>query len=75
MHVFCHFICFSFLECQCNGKTIVRNERLMDGECNSFRRFEEKEGRWKPFCYVDPEEECKDTKEGWSFDACNQGRI
>ena len=47
----------------------------MDGECNSFRRFEEKEGRWKPFCYVDPEEECKDTKEGWSFDACNQGRI
>ena len=64
-----------FSDCQCNGKSIVRNEKLLDGECNSIRRFEDKDGQWRSFCYVDPGEECEDAKEGWSFDACKEGMI
>ena len=60
--------------CKCNGKTIKRNEDLMDGECNSFRASMGKTGeKLKPFCYVNPDEECGDTVDGWSFNACNTG--
>ena len=45
----------------------------MDGECNSLRRFEPKEGQWKFWCYVDPDEDCGDTEDGWSFKACSNG--
>ena len=50
-----------------------RNEKILDGECNSVRRYERKNGWWKYWCYVDPEEECEDAQDGWSFYACSRG--
>ena len=32
-------------------------------------------GQWKYWCYVNPEEECTDVQDGWSFKACSNGRI
>jgi hypothetical protein len=52
---------------------VRRNEKILDGECNSVRRFESKVGAWKYWCYVDPEEDCEDTKDGSSFRACSGG--
>ena len=45
----------------------------MDGECNSVRRFEKKIGVWKYWCYVNPDEDCEDIQDGWSFRACSGG--
>ena len=64
----------SYIEgCRCNGKTVRRNEKILDGECNSVRRIESKVGAWKYWCYVDPGEDCEDTQDGWSFRACSGG--
>ena len=65
---------YFFPGCRCNGKTIRRNEKILDGECNSVRRFEDKYGEWKYWCYVDPGEDCEDVQDGWSFDACSGGK-
>ena len=60
--------------CRCNGKTVQVNANLLDGECNSIRRFEAKDGLWKHWCYVNPEEDCEDIQDGWSFKACTEGK-
>ena len=56
--------------CKCNGNTIRRNEKILDGECNSVRRLETKDGEWRYWCYVDPDQDCPDMQDGWSFKAC-----
>ena len=61
-------------DCRCNGKTVHINKDLLDGECHSVRRFEAKNGVWKNWCYVDKEEKCGDTVNGWSFKACIEGQ-
>ena len=71
----CHQLCIISKGCRCNGKTIQRNEKILDGECNSVRRFEKKAGWWKYWCYVDPEEDCEDAQDGWSFKACSGGNV
>ena len=68
-----YYISLYIEECKCNGKTVRINEELLDGECNSLRRFEEKLGYWKYFCYINPEEDCGDNDEGRSFKACQLG--
>ena len=60
--------------CQCNGRIMQINEKLVDGECKSVRRFENKIGLWKYWCFVDQEENCEDDEDGWSFEAC-EGKI
>ena len=64
-----------YLDCRCNGLTIRRNENLIDGECKSLRRVETQDGFWKYWCYVDPDSECEDVQDGWSFKACKGIKI
>ena len=33
--------------CMCNGKTVRRNDKILDGECNSVRRDERRVGWWR----------------------------
>ena len=48
---------------------------MLDGECKSVRRFEAKDGLWKHWCYANPEEDCGDIQDGWSFKACTEGTV
>ena len=60
------------LGCRCNGKTVRRNENILDGKCKSLSRYEATDGVWSYWCYVNPDEKCDDSHNGWSFSACNQ---
>ena len=47
----------------------------MDGECNSLRKIEGRDGDWEHWCYVNKDQNCKDIVDGWSFEACKTGNI
>ena len=44
------------------------------GECGSLIRDDDHYGQWRYWCFVDSDEDCDDSKNGLSFEACTGGK-